>query len=388
MFMINAILRAHEACYPTEIGSEATTDASPHRPSVGHHPFALQSLRVAAKKSFGNVCISPASTDAVVRVLAESMQPRARVTTLQQLDPSRGPLEPQTGAGYEMRSGTAVFIDGRAHFSPVFAQRAIDRGIHLERAPGALVNAKEKINAFTAEHSLGLIPNVFDEAMLEGKHCLLVNAIGFKGTWENRFLLENTKRDYVFFQTPTRTIPCTMMFQYSPTILINEASDYLSVSLGYETANTQPRAEFSAFMPKEDVSVDDVLTSLQRSGFPKIYESESLECLGLPKFDYFQCHNGLMADAAASGLTTLQEPLHITTGIGQEVDEIAQIVTMKVDEEGCVAAAVTFAFGAPIGAVSSIKKRSIIFDRPFAFFIRMGEEPRHVLFAGIFNGAQ
>ncbi len=354
-----------------------------------HQPFALSLLGVIADRTEGNVCISPASLDAALRVVAEGMTEPTRNATLRQLGPSAGPIEPQDGSGYQLAHGTALYHDSHIALLPAYEQQVRAMGAHLEHCPGELYKAKDIINAFISNNTLGIFHDAISEDFLATQHSLLVDALGFKGTWEDEFRARSTRSNYDFFASPSRTMKCNMMFSYRSRVSVSESATHLGVSLPYKRQGLQPHASFWAFMPKEGSTMDAMLLALKRDGFPTILGREKLERLGLPKFKMRQTHGDLHSLLQQTGIDTLQTPLFVTKKDCLVIQAAVQAVSIEVHEKGTVAAALTVMVPAPPTCARTFEVlRDIIFDRPFAYFLRIGSNPGHVLFAGIFAEAQ
>lgn len=170
---------------------------------------------------------------------------------------------------YQLHHGTALFIDGNSQFEPAFLPRAEGTGAHLERLPGSLSEGQQVINEYAAEHAMGPVQNIFSNQVLSQNSLLLLDVIGFKANWEKKFLPAATVNNFPFRISPTRTSPCAMMFKHGSPTFVCEHPNYLAIDLRYETDYMRPWAEFTALMPRYDATIDDVLRTLQREGFPK-----------------------------------------------------------------------------------------------------------------------
>ncbi len=288
------------------------------------------------------------------------------------------------GSGYQLAHGTALFYDDSVEFLPAFEARVARTGADLVGVRGKLKGATDVINRYISKNTLGIIDGAIEKRDVAASTSLLVDALGFKGTWAQKFSPKHTQLDYNFMQSPSLTAKCQMMFSYGTKVSVVETSTYLGVKLDYKMSHGQPDVQFDAMMPKKGFGVDDVLTALQRDGLPNRYQKEELSSLGVPKFKIMQRHTGLHGILRQTGLHTLSAPLYVTQDEFLEVQAAVQAVSLEVDEEGTVAAAVTMMFMAPGCAVSYRPKRDIIFDQPFAFFLRAGTGPGHVLFAGLY----
>ena len=326
----------------------------------------------------GNVMLSPASLALALGMAAEG----ASGETLEQI---------QTALGVEDLSGLSAVVPGEiSSANAAFAAQGlplkddyIDRLSEAYNAEWFDLDAEvvEKVNAWVAEHTDGLIDSLLTEAPDPMTGLILINAIAMDAKWAKPFKAYDTIEDV--FHAPEGDVTVEMMYQ-------REFFDYVEkdglqiIRLPYEGGEM----EMWIALPGEGVSIgmDGLLDALAAQGMDYLKDGavEREVDLFLPKFD-LTTENSLSDALKALGVEAPFGENADFSGISEvpmRIDEILQKVRVQLDEEGTRAAAATAAIVACMAAIPEEEPVEMRADRPFAFVIADGETDS-VCFAGV-----
>jgi serpin B len=210
-------------------------------------------------------------------------------------------------------------------------------------------------------------------------HITLVNALAFKGVWQNKFDPQFTKDDYPFRVTDDKTLPTAMMFQSGPRVLLHTGQDFTAVRLPYTASTGVSPISFIAYLPGNGITVQQLISKLSSQDLPR-FSPTKLTQLGLPKMDVSSALK-IFGMLKKLGYQLYGGFPHMCTG-PNVVESILHNACIKLDENGTEAAAAT--------AVIMSRSRplhlppSVIFDRPFIYSIVV-DETGLCLFNGIFS---
>ena len=232
------------------------------------------------------------------------------------------------------------------------------------------------INGWVSGKTSDMIPEFLKEPLDDKTTFAIVNAVYFKGEWQNRFDKARTRPAIFHNADGSESEPMQMQFSGKAAVLPTE--DYTWVGLKYGNGNFEmvlavpndgngdmlskerlhqmlselrhlTRADVELKMPRFEVESDiDLVGSLKRMGILAPFDSD----LGLDNI----------------------------SRIPQYLKVYKQGVRIEVDEEGSVAAAATIATS---GDMSS-DKFELTVDRPFIFLVRETTTGA-ILFAGRIN---
>ena len=212
----------------------------------------------------------------------------------------------------------------------------------------------------------------------------LVSSVYFKGRWTETFDAMNSTTET--FHGAEKDMPCEMMRQVEG-MGYYRGKGFAAVNKGVMNANG-----FRFILPDEGVTVDEVLASKDFADYLTDSPADPLEdyarvALSVPKFD---------VTADADVIPTLKEmgvekvfehgaadfsPLTDDSG-DIAVDKVQHSARVKIDEEGCEAAAFTVVMAYETGAFVD-QPIDFTLDRPFIFVINgAGGAP---LFVGVVN---
>ena len=253
-------------------------------------------------------------------------------------------------------------------------------------------NAVKRINGWVNDKTVGRIPNIIDDSDFWSA---LVNAIYFKGSWQNEFSKSATKPDTFTNGDGTKTetdfMNQTDYFYYS------NANGKEIVKLPYKTrfvtedengkiiSERIDDVSISMYLIKTDFyeRVEETLNSVQ-------LESERIK-LSVPKFkiEYKDEVTKMLhlETATSRHLADFSGMMKLSPDEDFWIDKVLHKTYISVDEEGTEAAAVTAVVMA--GATSSKPKEPILvkFDEPFYFVIR-DDTNGEILFMGRYAYAE
>lgn len=228
----------------------------------------------------------------------------------------------------------------------------------------------------------GLLKDSVDTIHLEPDTVLaLYSTVLFKGKWHNKF--NPNKNDTRIFHSPDGDIETTFMNQKGD-MLYHWDEDYSAVRLGFASG-----CNMWLILPDEDKTIDDVLESGEYMNLAKNPNSTKnskyiILNLSVPKFDVssdFDLKEGLSAlgitdvFSSKSGNFTLLDGNNSRICVGK-ANHSARV---KIDEEGCEAAAFTEMIP-NTGGPPPEENIDFVLDRPFLFVITgMDDQP---LFTG------
>jgi serine protease inhibitor len=242
------------------------------------------------------------------------------------------------------------------------------------------------INSWIENNTAYYIRDMIDESFIHPlTACFITSAIYFKADWTSPFDVSRTAPQS--FHTPSGAVEALMMmsdYQFQSI----RTMEYQNARL-YYGKNGNDFFFFDIYMP----------TTLSISEFiaercPEVLNGgDSIEYSGvrLPKFS-FENDLDMKAvlesigierafDPSLSEITGMATPKNSTEPVPLFISKIVHTAGIKTDEEGTVAYAATVS---TLDAGSSVPSEPVIFNRPFVYFIRAGENGL-ILFAGIMN---
>ena len=354
------------------LGCTALAETSPAGEKLGFE--LLKELYAGG----GNVMLSPASLTLALGMAAEGAEGETLAAILRALGAEDASALSNV-VPEEIKSANAAFVAQGLELKEAY----IDR---LNEAYGAEwfeldAEVVEKVNAWVAEHTDGLIDRLLSDAPDPQTGLILINAIAMDAKWAKPFEAYNTIEDS--FHAPEGDVTVEMMYQ-------QDFFDYVErdglqiIRLPY----TDGALSMWIALPGEGVSIglDGLLDALAEQGMDYLKDSaEEREVdLFLPKFD-LTTENSLSDALKALGVEAPFGENADFSGISEvpmRIDEILQKVRVQMDEEGTRAAAATAAIVACMAALPEEEPVEMRADRPFAFVIADGETDS-VCFAGV-----
>ena len=354
------------------LGCTALAEASPAGEKLG---FALLKELYAGD---GNVMLSPVSLTMALGMAAEGAEGETLAAILRALG-AEDASALSSVVPEEIKSANAAFVAQGLELKEAYVDR-------LNEAYGAEwfeldAEVVEKVNAWVAEHTDGLIDRLLSDAPDPQTGLILINAIAMDAKWEKPFEAYNTIEDS--FHAPEGDVTVEMMYQ-------QDFFDYVERD-GLQIIRL-PYADGALSMwialPGEGVSIglDGLLDALAEQGMDYLTDgAEEREVdLFLPKLD-LTTENSLSDALKALGVEAPFGSDADFSGISEvplRIDEILQKVRVQLDEEGTKAAAATAAMVACMAMLPEEEPVEVRVDRPFAFVIADGETDS-VCFAGV-----
>lgn len=245
--------------------------------------------------------------------------------------------------------------------------------------------AVDIINGWCNQKTHGLIPRIIDEITSE-QMAFLLNAIHFRAPWTQEFSKEATKGEAFTKADGTQTtLPMmhqTNNFPYA------ETADYQAISMPF--ANGAYAMTF--VLPKAGGSASLLLAQQNIYEFNCLQDSlaKSVEHVDvtLPRFEASSDHNDLIKQLGALGVERIFTDQAELTNISSKslfVSAMKQKARIKVNEEGCEAAAVTVATASTTAYEGPKVIKTFRADHPFLYFITE-QSTGLIFFAGTYCG--
>ena len=284
----------------------------------------------------------------------------------------------------QLTIANGLFVQEGFPLVPAFTTGLQD---HFGAAPeavdfiGDLPGAIATINAWTSQHTEGVIPALFSELPAETR-LVLANAVYLKAKWQARFKKGDTYRQR--FHADAGSTEVEFMHQTTRLPYGGGAEcECQAVELPYEGSTLS----LLVVLPSAKSSVAALGRRLSRSGLGGVVRGlkpRTVE-LSLPRF-HLHTETELVPPLERLGMKAPFGEAADFSGISEaaalKIAAVKHIADLKVDEEGTVAAAVT-GVTVTVKSAPGIPPDAVTFDadRPFLFFIR-DDQTGAVLFAG------
>lgn len=239
--------------------------------------------------------------------------------------------------------------------------------------------SRTSINDWVSVETNKKIKNLIQPGILgKSTRMVLINAIYFKGAWQNEFVKENNRKD--FFYTDARNRVQVTFMSKKENLLYFKAKHYSAIEMPYKGR------DFSMLiiLPHKFNYLKKVEKMLDKESFSELTKAMMIKNVDLkmPKFKYetsislkqplsnMGMESAFSHEADFSGITGSKELF---------IQEVVHKAIIKIDEEGTEASAAT----GVIMSKSSFAPESIDFkiDHPFLFFIKENST-NTILFSG------
>lgn len=377
-----ADLMANVAARSSEDAGAALTDDQ----AAGFADFSLNLLREnrQAADEARNVLVSPLSVAGALGMAANGAQGNTLAQMEQvlgmpvaQLNASMaGMLEQDdadgNGSGEEspLSVANSIWMRDGLEVKQEFLQANADSyraGAFLAPFDGSTVR---DINAWTSEHTRGMIPSIIDE-IPDDAVMYLVNAIAFEGTWTDPYEASDVK-EKTFTKEDGAKQDVSLMYSTENTFLEGAGAT------GFVKRYEEGTYAFAALLPNEGTTVDGLLANLDGAALQDILGSgrRAEVDAALPKFklDYSaQLAETLQALGMADAFDLARADfsgIADTTEQNLYIDQVAHKTFIDVDEKGTKAAAAT-----AVGAMTTtalpeqLEQKVVHLDRPFVYAI-------------------
>ncbi|XP_051655446.1 serpin B6-like isoform X9 [Manacus candei] len=343
--------------------------------------FALDLLRkLCEKKSGQNLFFSPFSISSALSMilLGSKGNTEAQITKVLSLNKAEDAHngyqsllseinDPNTK--YILRTANRLYGEKTFEFLSSFlesSQKSYHAGLEPTDFMNAWEDSRKRINGWVEERTEGKIQNLLAEGLLNSlTRLVLVNAIYFKGNWENQFnKLGTAERPFHINKTKILELPYAGN-ELSMIILLPDAIQ--DGSTGLERLERELTYEkLRDWISPEMMGSTEVRVSLPRFKLEEDYDLKPiLSCMGMP-------------DAFDSGKADFSG---MSSGNELVLSEVVHKSFVEVNEEGTEAAAATAAvmmFATSVRIVPDFTA-----DHPFLFFIRHNKSSS-ILFCGRF----
>ena len=276
------------------------------------------------------------------------------------------------GANTQLAIANALFADKEIKFKDQFLnanKQYFNAGVtaldfKAPSSPGA-------INNFVSESTHGKITRIVDK-IPDDAILYLVNAIYFKGNWENKFD-KNATQPRAFHLAGGQSKDMPMMNMHRSDFRYFETSDFQAINLGY----ADKRLSMYVFLPKESTTLDAFEAQLNDTTWSKWKGQFRFKegNLSMPKF-LISDDMKLKAPLSAMGMQVAfsRKNADFTDMNSKEhpcISEVLHKTYMEVNEEGTEAAAVT-SVGMMKTATMHMPEQpfNMIVDRPYFIALR------------------
>ncbi|MBQ8676107.1 MAG: hypothetical protein IJ528_07795 [Bacteroidaceae bacterium] len=248
--------------------------------------------------------------------------------------------------------------------------------------------AGQTINAWSSEKTHGMIKKIVDDGSLMGTILMMANAIYFKAPWTVDFGDNVVKGQ--FYQAGGTASTVDMMFR-NDTIQYVSREGFDMVGLPYGNSGSESYMMYIALPHDRESSIASFVESLSTEEWnaSKLSLADEYVGLSMPKFRMDMCLDlrqilYRMGLQAMFGQDKADFSLISPSKIG--ISSIIQDVSLKVDQYGSEAAAVTHIIWATDTGEGDYKPKLIPFvvNRPFFFTIEE-RTTGTILFMGIVN---
>ncbi len=241
-------------------------------------------------------------------------------------------------------------------------------------APVKRLNFREKpevqrltINSWVEQQTQSRIKNLLPGGTITDLTAMvLTNAIYFKGQWDEKFLVENTKTE-VFFPSKKEKIECSMMNRRGK-YKIAQGNDFSAIEIPY-AGN-----DFSmlVILPSENTEMQKFEGNLSADKIASLstqFEDAEVN-LSLPRFKFesqFELKPTFIEMGMPLAFSNIADFTRMSSKPDLKIDEVYHKAFVEVSEEGTEAAAAT--------AVVIVRKSMPAYfefnvNRPFIFLIR------------------
>ncbi|EFO99731.1 hypothetical protein CRE_19018 [Caenorhabditis remanei] len=241
-------------------------------------------------------------------------------------------------------------------------------------------DSAEKINEFIRVSTQGKLDNLVSSDSISDAIALLVNAVYFKGKWDEEFTLDFTSNEE--FTTKMDGVKKIPFLKEIMTDRGYSSDDIFQVlTLNYVDSSFK----FVVFLPKESNGLNSALEKLDSERFQKLLQQSKRTYMNteIPKFT-IEKELALKSTLQSLGITDIFTDQADLSGIaeGIKISDGTHKSLIEVNEEGTTAAAVTVVKAVPM-CLRMDDPVEFKANHPFLFaLVRDG----HPLFLGVFHG--
>ncbi|XP_044728956.1 serpin B3-like [Chrysoperla carnea] len=280
---------------------------------------------------------------------------------------------------YQLLSANRIYVPLNSNIDPR-VQRLIKHSLKEVdfRNPE---KAAKKINNWIEKQTHEQIKDALKPDQIENIDLILINAVYFKGTWENIFDEQSTKPDQEFHMENGEIRSTPMMFQINE-FRFRRFKNYEMLELPYQGNDIS----MYILLPSKQSSVSEVLNSLTIEDLllSTTQLREKTVEVSIPKFS-IKSDFDLTTTLQRFGFDdVINKPIDLSfvrPNYESEIESIIHKAAISVDEVGTVASAVTFAL------IPRMLPTYFICSRPFIYLIQ-NKRTKHIFFAGVLREPQ
>ena len=338
--------------------------------------FSLRLFR-AGSQADKNTLLSPLSVLSALAMTANG----AKGDTLKQMEQTLGLSRDELNSFFRdylnalagdkvLKSANSVWFTSHERFTvvPDFLQTNADfYGADVYQAPFDDTTLAD-INNWVKDKTDGMIPEILDR-IPEAAVMYLVNALAFDAKWAEPYESYSVSSGNFFPENGEKRV---VDFMYS------EEHDYLEneLAVGFVKPYEGGKYAFAALLPKEGVSLEDLLKGLDGEGLQKLLQSRSEATVfaSLPKFET-ACDTELSGVLQAMGMELPFDGTQADfTGLGSSaagnifISRVIHKTFISVAEEGTRAGAATVVEMAD-GAMLVEDPKQVYLDHPFVYLL-------------------
>lgn len=362
--------------------------AAPTTVPANYNAFGIGLLaRLSAESKTQNVFISPVSIGVALSMAASGAKGSTRQAMLHTLGANAGTLDAANAAlvaelqnNKDASVGIADALWTRSDVKP--RPQYVQTLQHQYAAQAQSLqfgdpSAAAAINAWTKEHTLGLIDRIIDRTS-ESDFLYLTNALAFKGKWTQQFKASATQPQP--FTNADGTHSTVQMMSQSAQFNLYEGGDVRALRMPYGNGG------YAAYvLLPAGGTADALVKSLTAATFDRIAResASSFVAVSMPRFTA-QYNTSLVPLLRAMGMGVAFSEQADFSGIHAipprlAITSVNHAAYVRVDEQGTTAAAAT-SVGIGLLAIRRPDKTFVV-NRPFVFALR-DERTGSLLFVG------
>lgn len=384
--MVSCATRQQHAGGSTAVQPQATAQGAHSLESKKENAPFWSSLftEVCRNSKEENVCISPLSAQLALAMTANGATGE---TQKEMYDAMRLGREANTAAkstierlsdekhGCEASIANSIWINDKLDVKQEFINTNKEFFNALVTTAPFNRETLNAINSWCSESTKGKIKSAIDE-IKKSDRMYLINALYFKGGWQEEFSKSNTK-EKPFTREDGSIVNVPMMHQVIKTQHYEDSLIQVT-SKHFDAAYTM-----LLVLPAEGVSIEEATAHLA-ANYEKILGCTDTYqvTLSMPKFKS-DFGAGLKAPLKKLGMQRAFSSNAEFDGISDEplkIDNIFQKTFIKVDETGAEAAALTVTRVGALAMVRELEKRTMNLNRPFIYLIK--DYRQNILFIG------
>ncbi len=323
--------------------------------------FSLALLNECAKEG-ENVLISPLCASGALSAAALGASGDTRSQLDQVLGGSAEKIAARSGETLSDNGGVSIWVnnDGRITLSPDYVS-SVENILDASVESTDFSTVLDKMNSWVSETTDGKVDSVIDEIPPQAVAYIL-SALTFEGEWLVPYTPEKVADGQFVSSDGTKY---DVQFMKSTENIYIETDTFKGFAKPYSDGSY-----FIALLPDEDVSMTDLLSSLNGTSFDQLMNSATNDSVSvcIPKFtaeNKLSLCEALINMGASDAFSREKADFSAMGSDTLYITEFVQSTFISVDEKGTQG-------GAGSGIEVSLKGMpsfSVVLDRPFAYFV-------------------